>query len=217
MKIYEQELPFPKGAFRKESLQDFDKVLVAISLSAIPQAGLGLYLLSGPVEDGSAPTDNTRVPRMMGLTFTQEQYLIRSDKYQSDYVWEGINLFTGETVMVDGSPLCNYGPYMNDGLAFKESNTTMVFGNDGKMYVETSTKNVELLLFYGNQYWLEPLHWELLSESTKNSILQYYKCKPPQVSRTPGAAAINESSTISLPPTFIISSSVQHLDVRFTR
>jgi len=36
-------------------IQDIDKVIVAIAPSTMPQAGLGLYVLSVPAEDGSAP------------------------------------------------------------------------------------------------------------------------------------------------------------------
>jgi len=123
-----------------------------------------------------------------GLFFRtkDEQDLVRSDKYQSDYVWEGLNPFTGETVIVDGCPLNSYGPYMNDGLNYKDANATLVFGSDGKIYVETTTtvsKNAELLLSYGHLYWLDPAHWEKLPEETKHAILNYYKCDSPCTSR----------------------------------
>ena len=65
-KIQEQNIPFPKGAFRKESIRDLDKVIVAIAPSSIPHAGLGLYLLSGPEGDGSAPP-GTRVAMYAGI------------------------------------------------------------------------------------------------------------------------------------------------------
>jgi len=68
LKIHEQELPYPKGAFRKENIQDLDKVLVAIAPSTSPQAGLELYLLSGPAEDKFAPPD-TRVTTYDGIHF----------------------------------------------------------------------------------------------------------------------------------------------------
>jgi len=127
---------------------------------------------------------------------------VRSEKYQSNYVWKGINPFTGETVMVDGSPLNSYGPYMNDKLDFKKANATLVFGSDGKIYVETSTtvsKNAELLLSYGLFYWLDPAYWSNLPESTINSILHYYKCDPPQILR-PSIGDISQSSANSLQP-----------------
>ena len=88
--------------------------------------------------------------------------------------------------MVDGSPLNSYGPYMNDGLDFKEANAILVFGSDGKIYVETTTTvsmHAELLLSYGQLYWLDPAHWNNLPEHTKRSILNYYKCDPPQTPR----------------------------------
>jgi len=156
MKNREQNIPFPKGAFRKESIRDLDKVVVAIAPSSIPHAGLGLYLLSGPDEDGSAPP-GTRVATYDGIHYHSraEQDHVKSNKYQSDYVWEGINPFTKETVMVDSRPLNSYGPYMNDGLDFKEANATLVFGSDGKIYVKTITtvpKNAKLLLSYGPLY-----------------------------------------------------------------
>ena len=50
--------------------------------------------------------------------------------------------------MVDGRPLNSYGPYMNDGLDFKEANATLVFGNDGKIYVETITTVPRMLNYY---------------------------------------------------------------------
>jgi len=161
-KIQEQNIPFPKGAFRKESIRDLDKVVVAIASSTIPHAGLGLDLLSGPEEDDSAPP-GTRVATYDGIHYRTraEQDHVRSNNYQSDYAWEGINPFTGETVMVDSRPLNSYGPYMNDGLDVKEANVTLVFGSDCKIYVETITtvpKNVELLLSYGPLFWLDPSH-----------------------------------------------------------
>jgi len=75
---------------------------------------------------------------------------------------------------------------MNDGLDYKEANATLVFGSDGKIYVETSTavsKNAELLLSYRHLYWLDPAHWEKLPEETKHAILNYYKCDPPRTFR----------------------------------
>jgi len=79
------------------------------------------------------PPPGTRVAIYDGIHFRtrKEQDHVRSDQYQSNYVWEGINSYTRESVMVDGSPLTSYGPYMNDGLAFKEANATLVFGTDG--------------------------------------------------------------------------------------
>jgi len=135
--ILEQELPFPQGTFCKRSIQNFEKVIVAIASSSIPQAGLGLFLLSGPSEDGSAPP-GSRVATYDGIYFCtrKKQYHIRSDQYQSNYAWEGINPFTGDTVMVDGSSLTSYGPYMNDGLAF------------GKIYVETITRFLRMLNYF---------------------------------------------------------------------
>ena len=67
-KIQEQILPFPKGAARKETIQDLEKVIVAIAPSTIPHAGLGLFLLSGPADDGSAPP-GTRVATYDGILF----------------------------------------------------------------------------------------------------------------------------------------------------
>jgi exonuclease III len=224
-KIQEHDIPFPKGAFRKENIQDLDKVIVAIAPSSIPHAGLGLFLLSGPAEDGSAPA-GTRVATYDGIHFRTrvEQDYVRSDKYQSDYVWEGINPFTRETVMVDGSPLNSYGPYMNDGLDYKEANAILVFGSDGRIYVETSTtvsKNAELLLSYGQLYWLDPAHWDNLPESTKESILTFYKCDPPQTLRTPiddiTHYRINSQPSTSSSGCMLDSGTVCTLDSRYTR
>jgi len=89
--------------------------------------------------------------------------------------------------MVDGSPLISYGPFMNDGLAVRGANATLVFGSDGKIYVETITtvsKNAELFLSYGRQYWLDPHHWNLLPESVKTSVLQYYRCASPVIQKS---------------------------------
>ena len=182
-KIREHEHPFPEGAYSRRNIQNLKKVSVAIAPSSLPLAGLGLFLLSGPAEDGSAPP-GTRVATYDGIHFRtrKEQEYVRSDQYQSNYVWEGINPFTRETIMVDGSPLNSYGPYMNDGLAFQEANATLVFGTDGKIYVETITtvsKNAELFLSYGRQYWLDPHHWNQLPESVRTSVLQFYQCDPP--------------------------------------
>jgi len=153
-----------------------------------------------------------------------EQDHVRSDKYQSDYVWEGFNPFTGETVMVDGSPLNSYGPYMSDGLEYKEANAILVFGSDGRIYVETSTtvsKHAELLLSYGQLYWLDPAHWNNLSESRKQSILKYYECDPPQTMRAPldhlNHTSINSQPAASSDGCTLDSVSVCTLDSRFTR
>ena len=187
LKLQEQDIPFPDGAYCKKNIKDLENVVVAIAPSSIPHAGLGLFLLAGPAEDGSAPT-GTRVALYDGIHFRTkaEQELVRSDKYKSAYVWEGLNPFTGETVIVDGSPLNSYGPYMNDGLDHREANATLVFGSDGKIYVETITtvsRYSELLLSYGHQYWLDPALWDTLPEDTKISILNYYKCDPPRTTR----------------------------------
>jgi len=59
-KMQELDIPYPMGAYRKKSIKDIGKVLVAIAPSSIPHAGLGLFLLSGPAEDG-LPPPGTRV------------------------------------------------------------------------------------------------------------------------------------------------------------
>ena len=184
IKMQEQDIPFPKGAYCQKNIKDLDNVQVAIAPSSIPHAGLGLFLITGPSDDGSAPP-GTRVAMYDGIHFRtkEEQEWVRSDKYQSDYAWEGLNPYTGETVIVDGSPLTSYGPYMNDGLDHKEANVTLVFGTDGKIYVETITtvsKHSELLFSNGQLYWLDPAHWNTIPEETKASILRYYKCEPPR-------------------------------------
>ena len=86
--------------------------------------------------------------------------------------------------MVDGAIKNSYGPFMNDGLTHKEANTELVFGEDGKIYVETTTtvaKNDELLLAYGSSFWLEPSKWKQLAESTKQAVLRYYKLSTPSI------------------------------------
>ena len=117
---------------------------MAIAPSTIPFAGNGLFLLAGPAEDGSAPP-GTRVTTYDGIIFrtSQEQQQVRSDEYRSDYVWEGLNPFTNEIIMVDGAPKNSYGPFKNDGLGFKEANTELVFGSDGKLYVANITTSLD--------------------------------------------------------------------------
>ena len=175
----------PEGAFRLPKVKDCPGVIVTIAKSSIPSAGLGLFLVSGPAEDHSVPP-GTIIATYDGIFFkTQaERDHVKSEAYRSNYVWEGLNPFNGETIMVDGKDKKSYGPFINDGLSTYEANTEIVVGNDGKLYVKTTTwVNVhnEFFMSYGGPFWLDPINWALLPRDVQLSVLQHYNCKPPIV------------------------------------
>ena len=183
-RIMNMKFTFPTGAYQLLAVENCPGVSVAIAPSRIPSAGLGLYMLMGPEEDGTA-LPGTRVATYAGKIFRslEERNSVYSDQYKSDYVWEGTHPITREIVMVDGDVKLSYGPYINDGLIFKEPNTEIIIGNDGQLYVELTTivePNEELTLSYGSPFWMDPFKWPMLTYETQQAILLYYNCQPPE-------------------------------------
>ena len=190
----------PEGAFRLPEVKDCPGVIVTIAKSSIPSAGLGLFLVSGPAEDHSVPP-GTIIATYDGIFFkTQaERDHVKSDAYQSNYVWEGINPFNDQIIMVDGKDKTSYGPFINDGLSTKEANTEIVVGNDGKLYVKTTTwvnMHNEFFMSYGGPFWLDPNNWASLPRDVQMSVLKYYKCQPPTVTTTSESLCNTAVSTL---------------------
>ena len=182
--IQKLQLTEPEDQLRLPGVKDCEGVMVTTARSRVPTVvGRGLFLLYGPEEDGSA-LPGTRVATYEGRSFItcEEQAMALSTTYKSDYVWEGINPFTGKRIIVDGAAKTSYGPFMNDGLSFKEANSEIRVGEDGILYVELTTiveRNEELIMSYGCPFWMDPDRWATLNREAQLAIMAYYKCQPP--------------------------------------
>jgi hypothetical protein len=154
-------------------------VKVGICDSTIQGAGKGLFLILGPNNDGSASV-GMRLCTYDGPYFTKQEDFSRllDPSYRNDYLWEGINPFSNQRIIVDGSTQnSGYGPMMNDGLFKHESNVTLEFGNDNKIYVVALSPidaHSELFFSYGAEYWMDPTRWSLLDRRTQQCIQRAY-------------------------------------------
>ena len=192
-----REIPYPQ----------LPKVQLRVGLSKIVGAGTGLFMLKGPRKDGSARKGD-KLGTYSGKVYTDPADLerLRSPTFKSDYLWEGVNPFTGQTIIVDAShPHSGYGRYTNDGLGKKEPNVTLAFGEDGVLYLIALVDiepNSELFLSYGSEYWFDPARWHTLSEVTRRSILIAYPPRPSPATRRSASDTLRDNYGIvfSLPP-----------------
>ena len=158
---------------------------VQVSRSTIPNSGLGLFLMQGNEPDGSV-LPGTRVATYEGNVYTEPNDIahVLSDKFRSQYLWGGVNPYTNKYTIVDAAPiLSSHGRFINDGLDIEDANVELVFGTDGKLYVEAISVIPlfsEFFFSYGDPYWTDPILWKTLDYSTQKSVLNYYRCKPPE-------------------------------------
>ena len=192
-----REIPFPQ----------LPKVQLRVGISKIVGAGTGLFMLKGPRKDGFARKGD-KLGTYSGKVYSDPVDLarLRSPTFHSDYLWEGVNPFTGQLIIIDAShPHSGYGRYMNDGLGKKDPNVTLAFGEDGVLYIIALTEiepNSELFLSYGPEYWLDPARWLTLSEATRRSILLAYPSCPPSDPRRLASDVLRDTFGIvfTLPP-----------------
>jgi hypothetical protein len=154
-------------------------VKVGICDSTIQGAGKGLFLILGPNNDGSASV-GTRLCTYDGPYYTKQEDFNRllDPSYHNDYLWEGINPFSNQRIIVDGSTKnSGYGPMMNDGLFKFEPNVTLEFGTDNKIYVVVISPieaHHECFFSYGAEYWMDSFRWSLLDRLTQQCIHRAY-------------------------------------------
>ena len=108
---------------------------------------------------------------------------ILEPSYHNDYLWEGINPYTNQRIIVDGSTAkSGYRPMINDGFFKYEPNVTLEFGNDNKIYVVAISlieAHNEFFFPYGAEYWMDPHRWSSSiatynSASTEHTLRREY-------------------------------------------
>ena len=163
---------------RELACPQLPNVQVRIGSSHIKPAGTGMYLLRGPNNDGSADV-GTRIATYDGPRYTspEDHRRLLDPSYHSDYLFEGVDPYTGTHYIIDGSAKDSYGPFMNDGLGDYPANCTLEFGEDGKLYVvliAPMEPHEEAFYQYGEPFWTEPRRWSLLDKTIRISVNLLY-------------------------------------------